>query len=88
MMITRELPLDQPARFTTSWMTDAMFGVLWSGPAAFFVGQGGGDHDCAAVVRALEEILPEELVKVGGSSAACACTVREVVPDGVSSTWN
>jgi len=26
-MITSELPLDHPGRFTISWMTEAMFGV-------------------------------------------------------------
>ncbi len=70
MMTASEFPLDQPGRPTIAWITEAIFGVLWSSPASCLAGQVTGDHATAATVRGLEEMFPLDAAKVAASSAS------------------
>ena len=58
MMITSELFVTQPERFTISWMMADMSGVRWSGPAAPVLVQGGGAQLTTFPVVGREEMLP------------------------------
>jgi hypothetical protein len=72
-MITIALPLAQPGRFTTSWITAESSGVRWLGPASPIRFHPAGVQVAEAAVRARVETL---LVKenVAGLSAASAAT--------------
>ena len=86
--IAIELPCNQVGRSTISWMTKAISGVCWSGPASPIVDQGAGDQDTAAVVLGLAEIFPDELEKVMALSTASAWMRSIVGSELTSSTWN
>jgi hypothetical protein len=86
-MMARELPLDQPGRFTISCMTDAIFGVRWSGPASPTV-HGAGDHDTEFEVLLLDEMFPLEVVNVAALSFASPSRVSDVATEWASSAVN
>ena len=57
MITVSALPGAHPGRLTTSWITDARFGVSWSGPEAPTGCHGGTGQATEAVVRGREEML-------------------------------
>lgn len=88
MTITSELPLIQPERFTISWMTEDISGVLWSGPAASLVGQAGGDQATDAEVMGRDETFPLVPTNVAAVSTSSPWMVNDVASLVVSSVSN
>jgi hypothetical protein len=64
------LPLAQPGRPTTCYITAARLGVRWF-PPAWPALQAAGDHCTEALVRGREETLKLPVAKVAALSAAC-----------------
>jgi hypothetical protein len=69
-------------------MSDAIFGVRWSGPASPTVVHGAGDHDTELAVLLLDEMFLPEVVNVSASSVASPCRVSDVATEWLSSTVN
>jgi hypothetical protein len=69
-------------------MTDAIFGVRWSGPASPTVVHGAGDHGTELAVLLLDEMFLLEVVKVAASSVASPSMVSEVATEWASSAVN